>query len=316
MTISVALCTYNGEKYIKEQLLSILQQETPVDEIIICDDGSSDNTIQIIDDIRENFSHVIHFYHNETSLGVCANFQKAVNLCSGDIIFLSDQDDIWYPNKTHATIEWFLNNPDKNAVFSNATLIDENGTYIPNGVLFDRIGFRKEHRNIFNNGLGILLFMDNNRATGACMAIKKKYDFLPYCSDSILHDEIIAALAIQDNSLGYIEQPLVKYRLHGNNNVGLPSEEKARLRYDKKHLLAPVYHESKVRFWKFELSPIAQRHIKMLKCRNRMLTSKFGLFSIICHYPAYKKTYSPLGNIFFHFDISQKIKGIKKTLFK
>lgn len=143
----------------------------------MCDNGNTYNTIQIIESFCSETPAKIRIYRNETNLGVYANFQKAVNLCRGDIIFLSDQDDIWYPTKAHATIEWFLNNPGKNAVFSNATLIDENGTSIPNGVLFDRIGFSKEHRNIFDKGLGILLFMDNNRATGACMAIKKNMTF-------------------------------------------------------------------------------------------------------------------------------------------
>lgn len=81
MKISVALCTYNGSKYIEEQLRSILNQTMQVDEIVICDDGSRDDTIQIIEEVKKEALTDIRIYRNETNLGVCANFQKAVDLC-------------------------------------------------------------------------------------------------------------------------------------------------------------------------------------------------------------------------------------------
>ena len=129
MKCSVALCTYNGAKYIEEQIRSILDQTLPVDEIVVCDDGSTDETPQIVEEIAKDVSVDIHVYRNDNNLGVCANFQKAVDLCQGDIVFLSDQDDIWYPHKVKTIVDWFDNNPNKSVVFSNADLIDYYDTF-------------------------------------------------------------------------------------------------------------------------------------------------------------------------------------------
>jgi len=93
-TISVALCTYNGELYLREQLESILKQTFPPDEIIICDDGSTDTTIKILEEFRRKSFIPVKVYYNKENLGVSKNFEKAISLCSGDIIFLSDQDDV------------------------------------------------------------------------------------------------------------------------------------------------------------------------------------------------------------------------------
>ena len=125
--VSVALCTYNGEKYITEQINSILEQSTPVDEIVICDDGSTDNTITIIEDIKQNCSTNIIINRNTQNLGVCANFELAISLCKGEVILLSDQDDIWNHDKVKTIVSWFDTHPQKTAVFTDAKLITEEG---------------------------------------------------------------------------------------------------------------------------------------------------------------------------------------------
>lgn len=93
--ISVAMCTFNGEKYIKEQIESIINQSLVPDEIVICDDCSKDNTINIIKETLANWSGKANLIINEDNLGYRKNFEKAISLCNGDIIFLSDQDDVW-----------------------------------------------------------------------------------------------------------------------------------------------------------------------------------------------------------------------------
>ena len=104
--ISVAIATYNGQEFIKEQLLSILNQTMPVDEIVICDDQSSDDTVRII---QELLCDKIYLYQNEKNLGNKLNFKKAPSYCKGDYIFLCDQDDIWKPNKVQTMIEIMQN---------------------------------------------------------------------------------------------------------------------------------------------------------------------------------------------------------------
>lgn len=221
--VSVALCTYNGEKYITEQIKSILEQSTPVDEIVICDDGSTDNTISILEDIKQSSPTNIIIHRNKNNLGVCANFEHAISLCKGDIIFLSDQDDIWNPNKVKTIVSWFETHPQKLVVFTDATLITENDNELSNKSLWDCIGFNKKMRRYFDNGLPLESFFIN-KATGATMAIRKaiSFPFSQYCNnDNVLHDYCIALKALDNDGLGYIDKPLIRYRLHGNQQAGI-----------------------------------------------------------------------------------------------
>jgi glycosyltransferase involved in cell wall biosynthesis len=105
MKTSVAICTFNGEKYIKAQLESILNQTLAIDEIIICDDGSNDKTIAIIELIQIENPNKISLYKNKVNLGSTKNFEKAISICTGYYIFLSDQDDIWKENKVEKVIQ-------------------------------------------------------------------------------------------------------------------------------------------------------------------------------------------------------------------
>jgi len=97
MKISVAMCTYNGSRFLENQLNSIGAQEVQPFELVICDDGSTDSTVQIIEAFRETVSFPVHLHRNSTNLGSTRNFQEAIELCRGDIIALCDQDDYWLP---------------------------------------------------------------------------------------------------------------------------------------------------------------------------------------------------------------------------
>ena len=120
MKISVALCTYNGAKYIEEQIKSILNQTYVVNEIVIGDDKSTDNTLDIIKNLLINSNIDLNIIENENNLGFKKNFYNTISRCKGDIIFFSDQDDVWDNNKVKKTIEIFQQNPNALLVFSNA----------------------------------------------------------------------------------------------------------------------------------------------------------------------------------------------------
>ena len=107
MKLSVALCTFNGEIFLKEQLDSILNQSINIDEIIVCDDQSTDNTKQILESYKKDNPDLFKIYYNEKNLRSNKNFEKAIKLTSGDYIFLSDQDDIWKENKVEETLAVF-----------------------------------------------------------------------------------------------------------------------------------------------------------------------------------------------------------------
>lgn len=228
--ISVALCTYNGEKFIEEQISSILNQSVPVDEIVVCDDGSTDNTLKIVERFQSQTKTNIRIFHNEKQLGVCANFQKAINLCGGDIIFLSDQDDVWYPNKVETICDWFNSNPTKNVVFTDANLINEKGCVLPNDSLWKRVQFSTSEQFWFNHGLALEVFIRGNIATGATMAIRKGDEEMMVCvKRSLFHDEVIAETAMSKNRLGFIKSRLIGYRLHNQQVCGMPYSSTKRI---------------------------------------------------------------------------------------
>lgn len=108
MKLSVAMCTYNGDKFIASQLSSILDQTIPIDDIVICDDGSNDKTLEIISRIQQENPNKINLFRNPVNLGSTKNFEKAIDLCSGDYIFLADQDDIWKKDKVQKNFRCFL----------------------------------------------------------------------------------------------------------------------------------------------------------------------------------------------------------------
>lgn len=224
MKISVALCTYNGAKYIKEELESIFTQTIKIDEIIVCDDGSEDETLSIICQMSQLADIDIKIIKNSNNLGYRKNFEKAISLCDGDIIFLADQDDIWKLNKVQIVKDYFEENPSCNVVFSDADIIDGDGKEISSYSLLYASNLL-QHIGLWNAGAKFEMLMLRNFSTGATMAIRKSYrsNIIPIESDnnSLLHDHQIAIKACADECLGVVFDKLIKYRIHGNNNCGL-----------------------------------------------------------------------------------------------
>lgn len=227
--ISVALCTCNGAPYIGQQLDSILNQTYSVDEIVICDDTSTDGTVEILKEYSSKFP-IIRLFLNSQCLGVCANFDKALHLCSGDLILLSDQDDIWRSDKVETINGYFKRNPEKSVVFTDAILIDVNDKILPvkHKSLFQYLKFNAFARLMFNCGYSLDLLVLNYRVTGATVAIRKEYlERITIDHDATpqnlkpLHDARISLYAASDKVLGYITKPLVSYRIHADQQVGL-----------------------------------------------------------------------------------------------
>ena len=124
-TISVALCTYNGERFLSRQLTSIQQQTISPYELIVCDDCSTDSTIEIVRAFAASVAFPVRITRNEHNLGFVANFERAIRLCRGDLIALCDQDDIWYPIRLERSLEEFTADPEVGFVFSDADIIDD-----------------------------------------------------------------------------------------------------------------------------------------------------------------------------------------------
>jgi glycosyltransferase involved in cell wall biosynthesis len=226
--ISVAMCTYNGVRYVEAQLFSIMSQAHPVDEIVICDDRSDDGTVEVIEKLMGNWPGLIKLVVNKEQLHVSANFEKAIKLCSGDYIFLSDQDDVWHKDKVSTILQWFDEHPNKDVVFSNARIVGKDGTILTEKTLFDISGLDHKALKWFDSGLASEMFLFVCRAGGLTMAMRRR--FVPKfhvnanahkVSQGAIHDEMIALCAIGYDTLGHCDKALLDYRLHGNNTEGL-----------------------------------------------------------------------------------------------
>lgn len=302
MTTSVALCTYNGERYIREQMESILNQTVKVDEIVVCDDGSTDSTLQIIEGFADTTDTAIHIHRNETNLGPVKNFQKAINLCAGDIIFLSDQDDRWMQQKVETIIQYFKQNPCIQVVFTDATLIDENGRTIVGGTLWECFGMTPKGQRMVDDGYGVELFSNENRATGATMAVRKGFKYLSqitdYCKGDILHDGVLAMLAVVGNQLGYIDEQLTKYRVHSKQESGIGETLSHPFSDDPRESSYTAVYWSQN-----SLPPLLAHRIRFIVERQRRQHQPLGPFRMLGSLKEYRILYRSRWCSFLLFDI-------------
>ena len=219
LTISVAMCTCNGEVYLREQLESILAQTVLPNELIVFDDASTDGTVALLESFRKPSPFPITIIVNKSRVGVCKNFENAVGYCSGDIIFLADQDDIWLPAKIETIMAVFAGNPLCGYVFSNAELIDEQGNDIGMD-LWTSIAFDKKQQAQYSIDQLSVMVKRVYLVTGMTMAFRAifKPKVMPFESSSyhtLLHDAWISLLLTSIGAPGIpVSSSLVKYRQH------------------------------------------------------------------------------------------------------
>lgn len=225
-TISIAMCTFNGEKYIQEQLESIANQTQLPSELVICDDCSNDNTANIIRRFCQKVPFNVHLYINEYNIGIIKNFEKAIRLCRGDIIVLSDQDDVWCPEKLREINNCFRTYPEVGAVFTDAIVVNDQLEEI-NPSLWKTINFSSKEQKEVLRGKAYESLLRRNFVTGATLAFRGKYkqEIFPIPNDLLLriwvHDGWIALVISALSEISFIEKPLIKYRQHSNNQAGL-----------------------------------------------------------------------------------------------
>lgn len=238
-TISIALCTYNGEHFLPAQLESYLDQTRLPDELVICDDGSTDGTASLITNFAKNAPFAVRLQINKKTLGSTKNFEQAIQFCTGDLIFLSDQDDIWMPEKLEVIEAGFCANTDCGLIFSNARLADQDLNLL-DAFLWDLTFPKRLRKKIQATGfLKVLLSQDI--VTGATMAFRRKY-FMPIPDEipHFLHDGWISLLVAARAEIKFIDKPLVIYRQHAGQQVGLwpqmmsaKTHSERKIRYDK-----------------------------------------------------------------------------------
>ena len=223
--ISVCMATFNGERYIKEQVSSILQQLDTDDEIIVSDDGSTDSTLQVLAAFQDPRIKVF----NGPQTGLTYNFENAIKNANGDYLFLSDQDDVWEYNKVERMME-ALRHAD--LVVSDAWISDENAVSTGRS-LYD---ICKPHK-------GFWPTLYHTTYIGCCIAFRRKIlkKLLPFPPHIIMHDYWIGQIADLYFKTTFIPDKLLRYRRHGNNTSALTTGISP----------LPLYKKLSYRYWIF-----------------------------------------------------------------
>lgn len=208
--VSIAMCTYNGEEFIGKQIQSILSQTHSNIELVIVDDKSSDRTIEIIETLEAKDKR-IRLHKNQENIGFNKNFEKAIRLCSGDFIAISDQDDIWLPNK----IERLLASLGDNLmVYANSAKIDDNDNLLGSSILESD---RKPEQ--YSNYKNILI---NNFVTGHNVLFKKQaVDLILPFNDKGFYDWWMGFVMLYEGKLAYCNEILTHYRIHNQSVINV-----------------------------------------------------------------------------------------------
>ena len=220
LTISVAMCTFNGERFLAGQLASIAAQHRPPDELVVCDDGSSDGCCNIVREFARRAKFRTRLVVNDKNLGSTKNFEKAISQCQGAIVALADQDDVWYRHKLERIEEVFLRSSAIVAAFSDADLID-NASRPLNVRLWDTFSFDLREQRWFANGQALNILVKHPVVTGATMAFRKElFDLLAPIPAEHVHDAWMSFLLAARGQFEVIPEPLMQYRQHEGQQMG------------------------------------------------------------------------------------------------
>lgn len=212
MNISIAMASYNGERFLSSQLDSLAQQTRQPFELVITDDGSTDRTAEIVAEFSKRAAFPVRFYRNETRLGYSDNFLKAASLCRGDLVAFSDQDDVWLSNKLARCAECFQDSSVVLAIHSGE-MVDE--TLKPMGRLFPEV----DHDAVTSP----LEIAPGRYFSGFAMVFRPTIPLLyhsvrPWSSfdqtEPMIHDQWLVFLSHIFGKTAFIHEPLVLYRRH------------------------------------------------------------------------------------------------------
>ncbi|HXS72643.1 MAG TPA: glycosyltransferase family 2 protein [Rhodanobacteraceae bacterium] len=223
MSVSIVLCTYNGERWLSQLWDSLLMQTRAPDEIVVRDDASLDGTFELLTKLRDAAvarGIRVTLARNERNLGFVANFEAALADASGEILFLCDQDDIWHPDKLATMLGEFGRRPNLLLLHSDARLVDENGSDMDCG-LFEALEVTRRECMLIHSGRAFDVLLRRNLATGATLAFRRSLlnEVKPFPREWV-HDEWLAIIAAAIGEVDCLEQPLIDYRQHGGNQIG------------------------------------------------------------------------------------------------
>src|ERR1700694_615510 len=220
-TIGVVLCTYNGERYVRTQLESILAQSRKPDMLLACDDASHDGTIGQLEAYAELGPFHFRILRNHQNWGYLRNFEQAIRRCDADIIALSDQDDWWRPDKLEKIEALFLGDVQAAAVFSDADIVNDNLKSLGFGVL-DAQEVNDAERVLAKSGRLFPVLLRHNIVCGATLAMRTSWrERIFPIPAGFVHDEGSGLVIAAHEALPFIPDPLIRYRQHGATQIGL-----------------------------------------------------------------------------------------------
>ena len=227
-SISVVLCTYNGSTYLEQQLDSIAAQTMLPTELIVCDDRSTDATIEILTAFQHRAPFPVTIVRNPTNLGSTANFDQAMERASGDFLALSDQDDVWLPKKLSTLVHVLESDAALGGVFSDAHIIESRqpgGDWPKTNRLWTMHGFNRRKQKAFaTKEAAISLLLQADIVTGATLLVRTSLRPLWHpIPQSWVHDGWLAWMLAVNTRLQPVPEPLMLYRLHGEQQLGVGS---------------------------------------------------------------------------------------------
>lgn len=236
MKISVAMCTYNGAVFLEEQIVSIFEQTRLPDELVVRDDQSTDDTVAILERLARIAPFPVHYARNPERLGSTRNFEGAISACSGDLIALADQDDVWVPRKLEVMAPAFERDPTLGALFSDSEVVDEQ--LQPVGFsMFDYCRFDAKKRALMDTGDVFDLVINDPFVTGAALIfradLRRIISPIPAGTEYMIHDRWIGIVAAAVSKLAYVDEKLILYRQHGRQQIGariIPDDPQERRR--------------------------------------------------------------------------------------
>jgi len=305
--VSIAMATYNGERFLRKQLDSIYAQTYQNIEVVVCDDYSSDRTVEILEEYKQKKG--LFYYKNRQNLGYFKNFEKVLGLCEGKYIALADQDDIWLPNKIERLI---LAINGYSLIYSDARYIDED----------DRV-FAESVRTYtglpVQSGKPLKYLTFNSFIIGCTCLFRKELlsSALPFPEGERYHDWWLSLVACTQQGILYLDEPLIEYRNHGKNTLGLKKKSGV-----WKKWFGFLYYSREI-----EILIIQQERLQSL-IENRIFTEKERHFICLAkdfysdrinHWPHFKAFLIALRNwkyIFPGYPVFFVIKAATGVLFR
>jgi glycosyltransferase involved in cell wall biosynthesis len=222
MRISIALATYNGSAFVSELLDSLGRQTRLPDELVVCDDCSQDDTVEHVERFAAHVPFEVRVERNATNLTSTPNFEKALGLCTGDVVFFADQDDVWHPTKIEALSGALEASPDAGLAFCNGRVVDADLRPMGHD-LWTALGFGRAERARVRSGDAAAVFARHVVAAGTTLAFRASHRdlYLPFPGLRDCHDSWVAFLIASVSGVRLVEEPLIDYRVHGGNQIGL-----------------------------------------------------------------------------------------------